>query len=74
MVTNHQHVQMLVECIQRERHLVGLVEEGRQFASPQTLIMSGACPARALVWYLDRASLKRADGVLHESASLIVSV
>ena len=42
MVTNHQHIEMLIDRIHSVKARVGFVEDGSTFASPHALIMSGA--------------------------------
>lgn len=44
---------MVLLLPQAARHLVGLVEEGMTLDSPQTAMMSGACPPPApSLWYV----------------------
>ena len=45
-MAHHEHVQVLVER-DHVKGIVGFVEDGRQFGSPQTLMMSGAWPPPA---------------------------
>ncbi len=69
MVTDHQHVQMLVDGIYRIRTR-GFVDEGSTFGSPQAPddVRTCRCAARRFgVIGVDRAALEGREGVLDEA-------